>query len=164
MWPRHRRLGPLPAAPIAIGALAVMVAGLAAWNLDLQRRMKAQDLALAQQRQFLSAVVAGGSVSALAGTEAAPGASGNLMQDPNANRAFLLLTNLPSLPTDREFQVWRIKGGKPVGVGAFSPADVAQQLVAAAADFAGADAIGISIEPQGGSTAPTGPIVLLGTF
>lgn len=159
-WPGW--LAPIPAA--AIGLLVLAVVGLAAWNFNLSTKLKNQEIALAEQRQLRGAVAAGGSVSTLAGTEAAPGASATLVQDPAGGRSFLLLRSLPPLPADLEYQIWRIKGAQPVGVGTFLPAGGAEQMVVLGADFAGADAIGVSIEPRGGSPAPTGPIVLLGTF
>jgi anti-sigma-K factor RskA len=62
-----------------------------------------------------------------------------------------------------EYQVWRIKGGTPVGAGMFSSSGMDEQLIVISADLSDADAIGISIEPRGGSSGPTGAIVLLGT-
>lgn len=109
-------------------------------------------------------MAAGGSIFSLAGTEAAPGASGTLVQDPAGDRAFLLVKSLPSLPANREYQIWRIKGDRPVGVGTFGLTDRPEQLIILGADFADADAIGVSVEPLGGSPAPTGQIVLLGTL
>jgi anti-sigma-K factor RskA len=144
--------------------LVLVAVGLAAWNISLWLRLQDQGGQLAEQRQLLSAVAAGASVSSLAGTEAAPGARGTLVKDPAGGRAFLLVSRLPDLPADQEYQIWRIKGNVPMGVGTFSPTDPGEQLLIVGTDFTGADAIGISIEPRGGSLAPTGPIVLLGAF
>lgn len=163
---RERRwagwLSPLPARAIAL--LVLVIVGLAAWNIGLWVELRQQDSALGEQRQLLGAVAAGGSIFSLAGTEAAPKASGILVQDPAGGKSFLLLKNLPSLPADREYQIWRIKGNQPVGVGSFGLTSATEHLVVVGADFADADAIGVSVEPLGGSLAPTGAIVLLGNF
>ena len=160
--PWDRWLSALPAKAIAL--LVLVIIGLAAWNIDLWVDLRQQGSALGEQRQLLSAVAAGGNIFSLAGTEAAPKASGILVQDPAGGKSFLLLKNLPSLPADREFQIWRIKGNQPVGVGSFGLTSATERLVVVGADFADADAIGVSIEPLGGSLGPTGAIVLLGTF
>jgi anti-sigma-K factor RskA len=159
-WPGW--LTPVPTA--TIGLLLLAVVGLAVWSIELSTKLKAQETALAEQLQLLSAVAAGGGIFSLAGTEAAPDARGLLVQDPAGGKSFLLLKSLPSLPADREYQIWRIKGNQPVGVGSFGLTDRPEQLIILGADFADADAIGVSIEPLGGSLAPTGAIVLLGTF
>jgi anti-sigma-K factor RskA len=59
--------------------------------------------------------------------------------------------------------VWLIggEGSTPLGAGTFSVSDPDGQLVTVAADFSTANALGISVEPKGGSPAPTGDIVLL---
>jgi anti-sigma-K factor RskA len=157
-----RWLSSVPARAIAL--LFLVTIGLAAWNIALWVELKQQDSSLAEHRQLLSAVAAGGSIFSLAGTEAAPNASGMLVQDPAGGRSFLLLKSLPTLPADREYQIWRIKGNQPVGVGNFGLTNATEHLIVVWADFADADAIGVSIEPLGGSLAPTGAIVLLGTF
>ncbi len=173
-WPAW--LSPVPAAVFAVLVLAI--AGLGAWNVILGVSIGAKDgtlagqslllsqqgLLLAEQRQLLEAIGAGARVSRLTGTEAAPGASAALVQVPGAGSATLLIADLPQPPPGRQYQVWRIAGGTPEDAGTINLTDSRGQLIELAADFFGADAIGVSIEPEGGSLKPTGDIVLLGNF
>ena len=52
---------------------------------------------------------------------------------------------------------------KSQAAGTFNPAPAPDQIVALDVSFTDADAVGVSIEPLGGSVAPTGDIVLLGS-
>lgn len=151
-------------APARIGATAALAlaVGLAIWNITLQTRLEDQQDLLSGQSRLLSALAAGAKVSQLPGTQAAPQASATLVQVPKESRAFLLVRNLPHLPSDREYQIWRITGGVPVSAGTFTFANVGEQLLTVTADLSSAEAIGISSEPRGGSVVPRGPIVVLG--
>lgn len=107
-------------------------------------------------------IASGARVSQLSGTDAAPTAGASLVQAPENSKDFLLVRNLPRLPAGREYQVWSITDEVPVSAGTFVSADGSNQLITLSADFSNADVIGVSIEPLGGSVAPTGDIVLLG--
>lgn len=159
-WPGW--LSPRPAAVIAILILAIV--GFGTWNVILWGQVNQRDQTLVEQEQLLDAIAAGARISLLAGTEAAPQASATLIQEPGAGSAFLLVNNLPPLPDSQQYQVWRITGESPASAGIFGGKDSMEQLVLLPADFFGADAVGVSIEPRGGSPQPTGAIVLLGNF
>jgi anti-sigma-K factor RskA len=157
LWPMRLT----PAQLGAASALAAVIVGLVVWNVLLQLRLSGQEELTSEQRQVLEAIAAGARVLQLSGTEAAPGASGSLVSDLRSGETFLLARNLPRIPADRVYQVWRITGGSPSGAGTFSPANGAE-LVTLSTSFSGTDAVGVSIEPRGGSLAPSGAIVLLG--
>jgi anti-sigma-K factor RskA len=78
----------------------------------------------------------------------------------------LILNGLASLPADQTYELWLIPSdGDPVSAGLVQvTADgttVSQiPMPSQPQEFA---AVGLSIEPAGGSPQPTGPIVLLGT-
>ena len=72
---------------------------------------------------------------------------------------------LPSLPPGRVYQLWTITGTSAASAGVLSP-DPNGAVAITRAVPAGAprpDAFGVTIEPVGGSAAPTLPIVMLGT-
>ena len=102
----------------------------------------------------------------ISGFEAAPEASGTLVQPLEGAEAFLIVRNLPRLASNQEFHVWRITGDVPLNVGAFPSGDRSEQQLTLAANFSGADAIGVSIERKGSKpTKPSpGAIVLLATL
>jgi anti-sigma-K factor RskA len=99
----------------------------------------------------------------LGGTEAAPQASGTLyVRD---GQGTLVLSNLEPLSSDQTYQLWLIPpDGAPIPAGLLGQAGepvetITLDLPATLDDIA---AVGISVEPPGGSAAPSGPIVLLG--
>lgn len=88
-----------------------------------------------------------------------------------AGRAFwsgagLMFTaeGLPALPKDKVYQLWTIKGAVATGAGTFVPdaRGAASVTAIVAAGSAVPDAFGVTIEPAGGSTTPTMPIVMVG--
>ena len=146
--------------------LVLAVVGLVAWNVSLQLKLGDPSGLADEQRQLIAAVASGGRVVQLAGTEAAPDASGRLVQSPEGQKSFLLVRSLPRLPAGQEFHVWQISGGVPSRAGHFAlTADGRDQLVVLSTNFSGAEAVGVSIEAEGASpTTPMGAIVLLGPF
>lgn len=151
-----------PGPSFAIAALVVVVTGLVVWNLSLQQSLNELTGTQNQQGNLINAIAIGADVSPLQGTEFAPDSRARVVHTPGSLRAFLVVHNLNSLSPDKEYQVWRISADGPVGVGTFNTLDAPVDLIPLAADFSDADAIGVSIEPKGGSPAPTGDIVLLG--
>ena len=158
LWPGW--ISPRAAAAMAVLILAIV--GVGTWNVILWGQVNQRDETLVAQEQILDAIAAGARISPLAGTEAAPQANATLIQEPGASSAFLLVNGLPALPEGQEYQVWKITGEDPAGAGIFGRSDSMEQLVILPTDFFGADAIGVSIEPRGGSPQPTGAIVLQG--
>jgi len=159
-----RWLGQSWLTPARIGAVAglVLLVALATWSINLQLRLTEQRTLLAGQSRLLNALAAGAKVSQLPGTQAAPQASATLVQVPRDNMALLIVRNLPRLPSNREYQIWRITGGVPVSAGTFAFSDARERLVTVSADLSSAEAIGVSSEPRGGSVVPRGDIVILG--
>jgi hypothetical protein len=78
----------------------------------------------------------------------------------------MLASNLSPLPAQKVYELWIIpaNGGAPLPAGTFSPDahGSASLLVPSVHGAVVAKALGITIEPAGGSTTPTMPIVLAG--
>ena len=149
--------------PLGVMAVLVLVVvGIVAWNISLQLRLVDQIDLTAGQRDLIEAVEAGARVSQFSGTEAAPEASGTLVRAPERGKALLLVQNMPPLPANREYHVWRITGDVLSNVGSFVLTDDRDQLVTLMVEFSDADALGVSVEAAGSSPdAPTGAIVFL---
>ena len=77
----------------------------------------------------------------------------------------ILFEGLEALPEDQTYQLWLIPAeGNPIPAGLLEaeagvPSFHTLSIPEGVQEFA---AVGVSVEPAGGSPAPTGPIVLLG--
>lgn len=80
----------------------------------------------------------------------------------SAGRAVLVASGLEDLPEDRVYELWRLEadGAEPVGL--FRPGAQGRVEAAFDVDLRGADGLGVTVEPAGGSETPTLPIVLSG--
>lgn len=165
--PFWRRFAPA----LALGGLALAVAA-SLWALTLNAevvRLRAEAAVLRRELQAQAEVLAqvadpAAQIIVIAGTEARPAAAGRLIADPARNSGVLIVVGLAPLTPEQTYQLWLIKGAVPVSAGLFAvdaagQATVTLQAGAAPADY---DALGVSIEPAGGSEQPTGEIVLLG--
>ncbi len=167
-WTRFRQGPALP----AVAGLALLAALLLPiWIVSLQARVRdltAENDALRQQlltQQETVAVLTGfdSRVITINGTEARPQARGELVVEAGAGRAVLVVTDLAPLPGDQTYQLWLIQGDSPVSAGTFQVDAQGRGLFpVTGAPLPSFDAVGVSIEPAGGSAAPTGDIVLLG--
>lgn len=92
----------------------------------------------------------------LAGTESFPDNSAQVYWNPTESRVYLSPGNLSVPPSDKQYQLWAIVDGQPVSVGLLAlTAENTSQLVAMSANIKQASAFAITLEPQGGSEAPT---------
>ena len=92
----------------------------------------------------------------LAGTESFPDNSAQVYWNPTESRVYLSPGNLSVPPSDKQYQLWAIVDGQPVSAGLLAlTAENTSQLVAMSANIKQASAFAITLEPQGGSEAPT---------
>lgn len=154
----------LPGLAVASLVAAIVLGGLV---FALQGEVARLNASLEQQRQALALIASPGSQThALQGTEVAPQAVGTLVADPQQVAALLVVSGLPQLAPDQVYQLWLIRGEQPTGVGVFTvdPNGIGQLLVQAPSPIADFEAVGLTIEPEGGSPLPTGNLVLIGTL
>jgi len=97
------------------------------------------------------------------GQAGATGATGLALWS-KSNGMIFSATQLPALPAGRVYQLWTITGTTATSAGLLTPdASGAVRLeLQVPANATKPDAFGLTIEPAGGSAAPTLPIVLLG--
>jgi anti-sigma-K factor RskA len=157
--PAAARRSRTPRWALPLAALFVVTLGMGYWNYRLQEQLATQAATLQLQQQAIAAIAAGGRSWRLAGTEQAPQAGGLLVQEPNDRRPLLVVHGLPDLPPQQAYQVWVISGGAPTGAGVLEPGSGGQQVTRLDQSLANVDTVALTIEPAGGSRAPTGPIV-----
>jgi anti-sigma-K factor RskA len=147
---------------LPIAALFAVTIGLAYWNYGLQQQLAEQSALLRSQQQVLDAVAAGGRQWSVAGTPAAPGAGGVLLEDPNDPRPLLLVHGLSELGPRQAYQAWWIANGTPVEAGLLEPGGGSVHMARLDRPLDNAETVAVTVEPAGGSRAPTGPIVAAG--
>lgn len=90
--------------------------------------------------------------------------SGTLLLDKQNNQAVLIARNLPALTEDRVYQIWLIKPDEGrVSAGLFRPESggtYTTKVLASSQPLTNFMGIGVTVEPAGGSDAPTGERVL----
>jgi len=87
-------------------------------------------------------------------------ASGTLLLDKGNNKAVLLLQNLPELTENQTYQIWLVKsdGGRDTG-GLFRPESgqtYTTKVILSPQSISNYVRVGVTVEPAGGSDAPTG--------
>ena len=102
----------------------------------------------------------------LAGLDAAPEAKGKLFWNPTTRRGVLVTFGLPKTAPDKAYELWGIAGNEPVPAGVFLVDEhgQAQFSVPQLAEGRNFDKFAVTLEPAGGVTKPTGPMVLLGSL
>ena len=149
----------------SLGAMAavVLLTALIVGLVVLWRENNKIKNELAQAKEFVEmATTPGAQVKELRGVDLGSGASATLAYD-KSGRAMLIAHKLPSVPQGKAYQLWFIVGKNPPMPGkTFSP-DVAgtgvlrEQMPKEAIDSA---IFAITLEPEGGSDAPTSSIYL----
>lgn len=77
---------------------------------------------------------------------------------------------MPTIPSNKDYQLWAIKGKKPTSAGVFSVSSEKQKenffqvLNLAVRDRRDVDAFAVTLEPKGGLPQPSGPMYLLGSL
>lgn len=134
-------------------------------NLAAQRQVIAdlQEQLLSQQQLIVQLSAPGLVTYEISGTDFQPEASGRLFVTPQSMTGGLILNGLAPLDTGSVYQLWLIEGDQPQSAGLFTVDTQGQAtlLVEGEVPIDTYDAIGVSIEPEGGSEQPTGDIVLL---
>lgn len=71
-----------------------------------------------------------------------------------------ITTSLPALSADQTYQLWLIDEGGPNPAGTFRPSDEGFVEFVVIGDIAPGKTLGLTVEPEGGSPAPTGDVLL----
>jgi anti-sigma-K factor RskA len=132
-----------------------------------QRIAQARLAAAAAARQLSVVAAADAAQVALKGQPAAPRASARVLWSRSRGLLFSA-TDLPPLPAGRTYQLWIISGrSAPISDGWIFKPDAeggVTALFATPATLPQPTAIAVTIEPDGGTKAPTGAMQLIGSL
>ena len=171
--PREKRWANLfPAFSFAVAMVAVIWAVILNIQLSqLRQQVSALGEALVTQSNSLEQInaklpqtpVSAVVTISLKGTDARPQAHGELIADPKSASAVMVVTGLGQLEAGKTYQVWLIDAGGPKSAGLLTVDANGQAVLIVTSDTAigSFNALGISVEPKGGSPQPTGDIVVL---
>ena len=89
----------------------------------------------------------------MVGTKVAPKSSANVYWDSTNTSVYLVVKNMPKLPSDQQYQLWALIDGKPKDLGVFDATD--DKVILKMKNTQKAQAFAITIEQKGGSPSPT---------
>lgn len=142
---------------VAAAGLAAALVGVGSWAVVLHR----ENATLVAESMGITAVLTSPDASTASGTVDGSGRATVVTSREKAESVFIG-SGLPIPENDRTYQLWYIDaGGTARSAGTFVPASdgtVVRQL--AGSTPASTTTVGLTIEPAGGSTAPTSPPVL----
>lgn len=149
----------------SLGAIAAVVlfVALIVGLVVLWQQKRAADAELARANEFVELVTTPGArVAELRGTDLGTGATAKLAYD-RSGHAMLMADKLPTVPQGKAYQLWFIVGKNPPMPGKTFVPDkegkgmLKDQMPEAVVDSA---IFAITMEPEAGVAAPTGPIYL----
>jgi anti-sigma-K factor RskA len=106
-------------------------------------------------------------VTAMNGLQVNPVGYGKIIWDPEKGTAILQVSNLPAVPSNKDYQLWVIKGKQPISAGVFAVHNkdlnffkIENLAVTNPKEIA---AFAITLEPKGGVPSPTGQMFMAGS-
>jgi anti-sigma-K factor RskA len=155
---------------IAAAAAVVLLAGSLLWalslnnkyqnaqqaNQELQQRLNASTAKVAELQETAQTLQTPGMKAAtLVGTTNAPGSFANVYWDTATRNTYLLINNMPKPASDKQYQLWALLDGKPINLGVIDQTVWQEKLLVKMKNVQNAQAFAITLEPRGGSAAPT---------
>lgn len=134
------------------------VAGQNSTKQDMAAQIQAlqsQQAAAQEQQDSMLAIMASPDAK-IATTALSDGGSVTVASSSKANKAAVMVNDLPALPADKTYELWFISAAGAVPAGLMShddPSVPGMQILAGS--MGGATHVGITVEPAGGSPAPT---------
>jgi anti-sigma-K factor RskA len=99
-------------------------------------------------------------VVSLVGTQKASPSSANIYWDTTSSNVYLVVKNMPKLPSNKQYQLWALLSGKPIDLGLFDGGS--DKIILKMNNAQNADAFAITIEDRGNGNLPRGPIEMSG--
>lgn len=94
-------------------------------------------------------------LAVMQGTANAPGSFANVYWDTTTKNTYLLINNMPKPASDKQYQLWALLDGKPTDLGVINQTVWQEKLLVKMKNVQNAEAFAITLEPRGGSPAPT---------
>jgi anti-sigma-K factor RskA len=88
----------------------------------------------------------------MVGTQVAPKSSANIYWDSTSANVYLVVKNMPKLPSDKQYQLWALIDNKPKDLGVFDATD--DKVILKMKNTQKAQAFAITIQEKGGSPSP----------
>jgi len=153
---RRRPRGVLAGLAAAASVLVVAVAALAVTITGLQDRLASLEVAATAAREEADALVALlAADDVVVHTVRVDDVRGRVIASATLGEAVFLIEGLPPAPAAHTYELWMIAADGASPAGLVAPDRTGRVSEHLTGDLAGAMAIGITIEPDGGSPAPT---------
>jgi anti-sigma-K factor RskA len=156
---RARAAGPprwvLGVVGAAAGVLAIAVVGLGVAVASLGERLEQMEAAAGQLTEVMTAADAETVSVAVDGTVV------RIVMSPGRGEAVVLVDGMAPAPDDHAYELWLIHDDVRVPAGVFDVDDRGRATRVVTGDMATVTAIGVTVEPAGGSPQPTGEPVML---
>ncbi|RIK41201.1 MAG: hypothetical protein DCC58_12825 [Chloroflexi bacterium] len=130
----------------AAAVLALALVGSLVWNMQLRDELRQRPDA---------------TIFAVHGSEDAVGVTGEVVVLGDDGTTIVTLRGLPQLERGMVYQIWLIAGETPEPDVTFVGDTTGLASVGVAGSISGFDTLAITVEPAGGSSAPTSPPIIL---
>ncbi len=148
--------------------LEAEISSLTAMNNELTDEYAALDESTLVARNVMSFLTSPAvhTVTILGNPETQPDATGQFVVDASSNTAILIVTGMDPLPDNSVYQVLLIQGSEHETAETFVVDTQGESVLIVSSEnpLGNFDAVGVSIEPAGGSVQRTGEVVLLGSL
>ncbi len=144
-------------ASLSLAAGVIALAGMGTvWVVQEQRvddvQQQAQQL---QDAQAQVAAIAAAADAQLRSVSVPGGGTVTVATSRRLGDGVILMENLPKPPAGKVYQLWLIEGSRPTSIGVMADGQVSGTVTFES--LGNADAIGVTLEPTGGSPTPTFP-------
>ncbi len=154
--PMRRSRATLVTSLLAAAAIVAAI-GFGGWALQSRQDAQVATTTASQLTQLLSA----DDVQTVPGVSQKADHTGAIVMSRSEGKAFFVADELPSLPNDKVYEAWTIKGSAdPVPAGTFRPNASSQVITPLPAGAFQADSVAITVEPKGGTDRPTSDAVV----
>ncbi len=159
----------------AVAACIILLAGSLYWNISLYNKNNKlhgdfdttrarlaeleKDVRVLQQSPNVK-------MASMRGLEVSPHSYATVYWDTTSHDVYLLVNNLPRPASGKQYQLWALLDGKPIDLGVINYDYFIREnrLLVKAKNVQNAQAFAITLEKNGGSPTPQGPMYVMGNL